>query len=184
MIFPSPTHAPTFDDPLAMLSACHERIAAQCVTLEKLRVHLDSRGCDAAAQQAATRILRYFNTAGQHHHSDEEDDLFPLLQATGDATAQRLVGYLLARHQELNAAWDVMREALNKIVAGELAVLDATQTAAFIVAYQAHIALENTQLLPLAGALLNTSQLEQLGRSMSARRGVFFLTTATTRSAI
>lgn len=174
MIFPSPAHAPTFDDPLAMLRACHERIAAQCVTLEKLRVHLASTGCDAAAQQAATAILRYFNTAGQHHHSDEEADLFPLLQATGDATAQRLVGYLLARHQELNAAWDALRAALNKIVAGELAMLDATQTHAFIAAYQAHIDLENTQLLPLAGALLNRTQLEQLGRNMSARRGVVF----------
>lgn len=174
MIFPSPAHAPRFDDPLAMLSACHERIAAQCVTLEKLRVHLVTQGCDAAAQQAATRILRYFNTAGQHHHSDEEDDLFPLLQATGDATAQRLVGYLLARHQELNAAWDALRAALNKIVAGELAWLDATQTSAFIAAYQAHIALENTQLLPLAQQLLSTAQIEQLGRNMSARRGVIF----------
>lgn len=174
MIFPSPAHAPRFDDPLAMLSACHERIAAQCVTLEKLRVHLVTQGCDAAAQQAATRILRYFNTAGQHHHSDEEDDLFPLLQATGDATAQRLVGYLLARHQELNVAWDALRAALNKIVAGELALLDATQTSAFIAAYQAHIALENTQLLPLASVLLNAVQQEVLGRSMAARRCVIF----------
>ncbi|MGZ8256709.1 MAG: hemerythrin domain-containing protein [Gallionella sp.] len=172
MMFPSPSHAPTFDDPIAMLSACHERIAAQCVTLEKLRIHLEQHGCDAAAQQAATKILRYFNSAGQHHHSDEEDDLFPLLLATGDATAQQLVGYLLARHQELNIAWAGLRAALDKIVAGELSVLDVAISSAFIAAYQAHIALENAQLLPLAGVLLNATQRESLGRSMAARRGI------------
>lgn len=174
MDFPGMTDAPGFDDPLEMLQACHGRIQAQCATLEKLRLHLPEHGCDSQARQAALAILRYFDTAGQHHHDDEEQDLFPMLQASGDATALRLVTHLLGKHVELNAAWDALRTALTCIAAGTDARLADAVVDDFIAGYQTHIELENAKLLPLAKRLLSAAQTERLGRAMSARRGVVF----------
>lgn len=172
--FPGMSDAPGFDDPLGMLQACHERIRAQCSTLEKLRLHLPQHGCDRQAQQAASAILRYFDSAGRNHHDDEEQDLFPLLLASGNTAAQRLVAHLLDKHRELDAAWVCMRTELQDIAAGTLATLNAGSVQHFISAYQTHIELENAQLLPLAQTLLTTTQIAALGKSMAARRGVIF----------
>ncbi|HEX5338277.1 MAG TPA: hemerythrin domain-containing protein, partial [Gallionella sp.] len=65
--------APSFDHPLGMLHACHGKILRQCDTLTKLAAHLSRNGCDEQARQAAQGILRYFDTAGQFHHQDEEE---------------------------------------------------------------------------------------------------------------
>jgi len=47
--------------------------------LAKKRCPPDS--CDQQAQQTAQGILRYFDTAGQFHHQDEEGNSFPTLLA-------------------------------------------------------------------------------------------------------
>lgn len=162
--------APTFDDPLEMLQACHGRIQAQSTTLHKLLVHLPQHGCDTQAQQAARTILRYFDTAGRHHHDDEEQDLFPLLRATGDSAAQQLIAGLLDEHQIMDADWQALRAFLADIADGSSAALDPTTAEHFVAVYDRHIARENSQLLPLAKKLLTTTQLETLGKSMAARR--------------
>ncbi len=164
--------APGFDDPLEMLLACHSRIEAQCDTLRRLVEHLSAQGNDAQAGQAARAILRYFNTAGQHHHQDEEQDLFPLLIATRDQTAVALVARLLAEHKKLDAAWHRLRPLLIDIAEDRADRIDAEIAAHFISLYARHIALENGNLLPLAGALLDATQLQALGLNMAARRGV------------
>jgi len=164
--------APGFDDPLEMLLACHGRIEAQCDTLHRLVEHLSANGNDAQASQAARAILRYFDTAGQNHHQDEEQDLFPRLLAAGDLTTQELVARLLAEHQTMDAAWQLLRPLLIDIAENRPDQLDAAVAAHFIDLYAQHIALENAELLPLATALLNKEQLQLLGRNMAARRGV------------
>jgi len=174
MMLPGMRDAASFDDPLEMLRACHERIQAQCATLEKLLRYLPEHGSNLQARQAASAILRYFDTAGQHHHTDEEQDLFPVLLATGSVTAQRLVAHLLERHVELNAAWDSLRIRLTCIAVGTDSLLEERLVQDFVALYQTHIALENAQLLPLAKELLDSAQIETLGRKMSARRGVVF----------
>lgn len=164
------TAAPSFDDPLEMLLACHGRIQAQCATLNKLLAHLPQHGCDTQAQQAARAIMRYFDSAGRHHHDDEEKDLFPLLRASSSSEAHALVTRLLGEHQVMDAAWQRLRSYLTGLADGKLAALDAAAAEHFIGVYDRHIALENSQLLPLAKQLLTAAQLETLGRSMAARR--------------
>ena len=164
--------APGFDDPLEMLHACHGRIEAQCDTLHRLLQHLDTNGNDDQAGQAARAILRYFDTAGQHHHQDEERDLFPLLRATHDQTAAALVARLLSEHQKMDAAWQRLHPLLVGLSEDGADKLDAEVVEHFISLYAQHIALENGSLLPLAGTLLNERQLRSLGDSMAARRGV------------
>lgn len=164
------TPAPSFDDPLALLRACHDRILGQCLTLERLQQHLPGHGCDADAQQAARAILRYFDIAGRHHHDDEEQDLFPAMLASGDAEAARLIGGLLAEHQQMEAAWQALRPQLAGIAAGETAALDTQAALRFMDAYRNHIAQENPHLLPLAARLLNAAQLANIGKHMAQRR--------------
>src|SRR5665811_554026 len=106
--FTSSESAPSFDDPLEMLRACHGKILRQCDTLQKLAAHLTSRGCDTQVQQAAQGILRYFDTAGQFHHQDEEQDLFPALRASAGVDTA-LLERLLSEHIVMLSAWDALR---------------------------------------------------------------------------
>jgi hypothetical protein len=48
-----------------------------CETLLRLVTHLQTHGADRPAQEAASAVMRYFDTAARHHHEDEEQDLFP-----------------------------------------------------------------------------------------------------------
>ena len=91
-------HSPgaSTEAPLEMLAACHGRVHKQCETLGRLAAHLPTHGSDTAAQQAATAVMRYFDTAARDHHADEEEDLFPALL---DAMAAH------AREQRLGKLW-------------------------------------------------------------------------------
>ena len=94
----------SFDDPLAMLSACHERIRRQLDTLSRLERHLPEHGCDTDARVAARAILRYFDAAAPHHHEDEEVDVFPRVVARAPECAA-LVARLEEEHAALAANW-------------------------------------------------------------------------------
>jgi hemerythrin-like domain-containing protein len=167
--------APTFDEPIEMLKACHERIASQCATLEKLVAHLPSHGSDVQAQQAAKNILRYFNVAGPHHHADEEQDLFPLLIEIGERLhsplRERIAG-LLDEHRTLEAAWAQLRVVLADIAEGKSVPLGEALVAGFVGAYRSHIAQEEREILPFAEAHLDLQQRARLSKTMVARRTV------------
>ena len=171
--------APSFDHPLEMLRACHGKILRQGEILQKLAAHLDCHGCDTEAQLAAQGILRYFETAGQFHHLDEEENLFPALRAS-DEFAQTplpaLLERLLVEHVGMLAAWDALRPVLLLLAAGEQVALDAAVMNDFITRYSDHIAIENAELLPLVPKLLTLEQLKTIGQKMAERRGAQFPT--------
>ena len=164
--------APGFDAPLAVLEACHARIAEQCDTLEKLLVHLQGQGADAQAQQAARAIMRYFDVAAVQHHDDEERNLFPLLEAANAPGACDLVEMLTLEHDEQARLWRSLRSQLAAIEAGSDTALDPVLMARFVAAQRNHLAFENAHVPPLARAVLDPSALARLGRAMAARRGV------------
>ncbi len=163
--------APSFDHPLEMLRACHGKILQQCDTLQKLATHLADKGCDAQAQQAARGILRYFDTSGQFHHQDEEENLFPALRAM---TEIPLLDRLLNEHEMMLAAWTALRSVLVQLAAGSNVRLDASLTKPFIDRYTRHIKTENSELLPMAAHLLSPQQLALIGQKMAERRGAKF----------
>lgn len=72
-----------FEQPFAMLEACHERVQRTLALLQRLRAHVLEHGADVPAQQAARDVLRYFDIAAPLHHEDEELHVFPLLLAQG-----------------------------------------------------------------------------------------------------
>lgn len=170
-----PAPAPGADDPLALLSACHGRIARQCATLDRLAAHVAAHGSDAAAQTAAASVARYFDTAAVHHHEDEEKDLFPALiesMAGSDAGClHALVQGLVAEHRRLAGLWTPLRQAMSEISAGRPAVLPLEQVRAFTEAYAAHIQREEDELLPMAARLISDDVLVEIGQAMTSRRG-------------
>ncbi|MCA1925068.1 MAG: hemerythrin domain-containing protein [Thiobacillus sp.] len=164
--------APGLDAPIDVLEACHQRIASQCDTLEKLLAHLPLHGADRQAQQAARAVLRYFDVAAVHHHDDEERNLFPLLQAAHAPGACELAETLTLEHEEQARLWRSLRIQLAAIETGASAALDAARASRFIDANRAHLAFENTHVLPLARVALDAAALQRLGRAMAARRGL------------
>ena len=165
-----------FEAPLEMLSACHHRIERQCATLRRLAPHLAAHGADVEARTAAAGVLRYFETSGQQHHTDEEEDLFPALiesMAGSDAVCLRaLTDRLTADHRELDAHWRRVRTALIRVVAGDGGALPAPDVDALVGLYAQHIECEERELLPMAARLLSDDALQQIGRAMRERRGI------------
>ncbi len=160
-----------FAQPLALLRACHDKILQQCTTLERLVPHLAAHGNDAQAQQAAQGVLRYFGTAGQLHHLDEEENLFPRLrQANADSAA--LLVRLEAEHAEMLTAWARLQVELQALALAQCAALSAQNVSDFVRRYRDHVALENAVLLPQAERWLSAQEIEKIGRAMAARRGV------------
>ncbi len=168
------TPAAGFEQPFAMLEACHERVQRMLALLQKLCVHLYAHGCDAAARQAAHDVLRYFDQAGPLHHEDEEKHLFPLLRAQGDADVRALVERLAQDHVRMAADWAQLRTPLLALANGQRSGFSAQEEAAFdafAAHYARHIADEEQRAYPAAHKLLGAAALQAMGQEMAARRG-------------
>ena len=167
---------PGFDQPIAVLKHCHDKIRKQLTTLQNLLGHLGQNGNTPEAQQAAKAVLQYFNKAAHLHHDDEEQDLMPMLQvtATGEDAAllATLVPEILADHQRMDQAWLTLRPELDAIAAGTDSQLSHDGVRDYIAAYQAHMTKEEGQLAPMAKRLFSAQQMEQLGTAMQRRRGI------------
>ncbi|WP_395008900.1 hemerythrin domain-containing protein [Undibacterium sp.] len=170
------TSAPSFDQPLAVLKHCHDRIRKQLTTLEKLLPHLQSHGADTEAQQAAQAVLKYFQNAAPLHHEDEEIDLLPELQRTAQGADAELLAVrlstILQQHQEMATLWQGIESQLSLIANGSSAKLNDSDVAAFQALYQEHMQIEETQIAPMAMRLFDTQQMQKLGQAMQARRGI------------
>jgi len=164
-----------FDEPLEMLLGCHRRIQKQLETLKRLRTHLETHPVDAQASIAAQNVLRYFTSAAQDHHADEEQDLFPLLEARIDDAGEkaRFVAFrarLETDHRALEAAWTRLRRPLEAIAEGLPRSLPSTEAQAFIDAYANHILTEENALKEFFDRWLGDDDRRVLGHAMAARR--------------
>ncbi len=164
-----------FEVPLEMLAACHGRVKHQCETLLRLVDHVRTHGADRSAQEAASAVMRYFDTAARHHHDDEEQDLFPALlesMAGSDAVCLReLTASLCNDHRLLEQRWDALRQRLLQVKEGAASTLTDADVPGFVQLYERHIAREETELLPMAARLLSDAVLDRIGLAMRARRG-------------
>jgi hemerythrin-like domain-containing protein len=164
--------APSFDDPLGMLRACHGRIEKQLRTLERLVAHLPVHGADADAQAAARAVLRYFDNAAPNHHADEEASVFPRLVARTPSAQQMIAALEREHHGTFEQNWRRLRPLLAGIASGQRDVLPPDLVQEVRAAYDGHIALENDRLFPLCAEVLTPEELAAIGREMAARRGV------------
>lgn len=168
-------HAPAagFEAPFELLSACHDRVRRSLALLERLCAHLAQAGADAAAREAASDVMRYFDLAAPHHHDDEERHLFPRLRATGDAGLVEAVARLAADHAAMAGAWAALRPLLDGLAVHgqfDLAALDAAARR-FAGLYAAHLVLEDDVVFPAARRLFDAPALAEMGEDMARRRG-------------
>ena len=167
------TPAPSFDEPLEMLAACHERIEATLDTLERLARHLESSGNDPRARVAAQAVLRYFDTAGAMHHRDEDHDLFPLLRVRAGELERvevaAVIDELEREHHTMEGQWQRLRERLLRVAEGA-ANLDTEDVTRFAWLYRRHMEQEGAAVMPFAREALKEDERAALGRRMAARR--------------
>ena len=176
MINALPDTAPGFDQPIALLKHCHDRIRKQLATLLKLPEHLARHGADDEARQAAQAVLNYFDKAAHLHHADEEENLVPMLQAVAQgedaATLAQLVPGIMQDHQQMDIMWHDLQAALDAIAHGSADTLSAAAVQLFVARYTEHMALEEAHIAPMAKRLFSAAQMAQLGAAMQLRRGI------------
>lgn len=167
---------PGFDQPIAVLKHCHDRIRKQIKTMQNLLKYLPEHGGTAEAQQAATAVLQYFEKAAPNHHADEEEDIFPMLQACAkddDAILlHSLIPKILSEHIQMAAAWQALAPQLKALAAGNGAALSREDVVLFAEIYAEHMEKEETVIAPMAKRLFSDAQMAQLGESMQKRRGI------------
>ena len=171
-----PDTAPGFDQPIAVLKHCHDRIRKQLATMQKLPEHLAHHGADDEARQAARALLNYFDKAAHLHHADEEENLVPMLQSVAQgedaATLADLVPGILRDHDEMDAMWQGLHEELSAIAAGSASTLTASNVQRFAERYTTHMEREEERIAPMAKRLFSAAQMAQLGEAMQVRRGI------------
>ncbi|WP_312304180.1 hemerythrin domain-containing protein [Pulveribacter sp.] len=164
-----------FDEPFAMLEACHDRVRRSLDLLARLRQYLRDTGWDESAAQAARDVLRYFDIAAPLHHEDEELYVFPpLLAGTPGDDVVQLVRQLQRDHVQMAERWAAARGALQALGEGAIAALAPAQEEAlerFAQGYESHMRHEDGTIYPAARALLDAEAEQAMGAEMARRRG-------------
>jgi len=166
-----PNDLPGFDEPLALLRACHEKILAHCDLLEGLVTHMAGTGPDTEARKTAERITRYFTISAEMHHRDEEEDIFPRLNRQSLKIADLVYG-LKKEHEELETLWETLSPELKRLPGEAFSAEFIRAANDFCSLYRQHIERENMEFLPLAANSLSQQELVEIGESMAERRGV------------
>jgi hemerythrin-like domain-containing protein len=169
-----------YTDPLGLLGDCHRRIERFLNLLASITRSAHGGALSAEQREAMETARVYFKKAAPRHTLDEEESLFPRLRAASDPRAAAALSLIEHLHADHEAADEMHREvdALVRqwLVEGVLATEMARRLAGLLDdlsnIYQQHIAVEESQVFPLAGRILSRAELEQMGREMAARRGV------------
>jgi hemerythrin-like domain-containing protein len=183
--------APTFNDPIGMLRACHRRIERALEVMARIAGRETEEALDAEGREALRRTLLYFNTGVPRHAADEEESLFPRLRAAARGAAEELLPHEVsllatlrkletlerehveadAAHRELDALGEVLLETGRFERSEDRArfheLITRLQTL-----YQEHIRVEDNELFPLAAQWVESGEQDVIGTEMAHRRGI------------
>ena len=159
------SNTPSFEDPIAMLLACHGKIRLFCAELSLLPEHLALYGWDDVAVSSAKRICQYFNQAAPLHHLDEEADLFPAYQSLATQQDIALIEQLCAHHLDMEQTW----QRLNTQLSQHITPVSSNDIQLFTSLYQQHMSVEEP-LFSRIQAVLQADVLHALGMNMAQRR--------------
>ena len=157
--------SPSFEDPIAMLLACHGKIRLFCAELSLLPEHLALYGWDDVAVSSAKRICQYFNQAAPLHHLDEEADLFPAYRPLAPQQDIALIEQLCAHHLDMEQTW----QRLNTQLSQHITPVSSNDIQLFTSLYQQHMELEEPFFVRIQ-AVLQADTLHALGMNMAQRR--------------
>jgi hemerythrin-like domain-containing protein len=172
-----------FRNPLGLLSDCHRRIERFLDGLIAISEEAQGNKLDDVQRQHFEVGLRYFREAAPKHTLDEEDSLFPRLRLHKDGeslTGVALLDGLHAHHTEaeiehqrvddLGRAWLADGRLLPDNASFFISLLKELRAT-----YEKHIAVEDNELFPLAGRILDRAELEAIASEMAVRRGLIGL---------
>jgi hemerythrin-like domain-containing protein len=167
-----------FSNPLGLLSDCHRRIESFLDILIRVCEKAQGAALDPPEQVALEKALAYFRNSAPKHTADEEESLFPRLRRSGGAQASLdcLAG-LESDHQAAARDHEIVdsigRLWLSQGRLGDQQIREMSHALERLsTTYQRHIAIEDTELFPLAARVLPPQQLTDVGREMAERRGV------------
>lgn len=168
-----PDSLPGFDEPLALLRACHTKILDHCDLLELLVTKIKAQENETELRDTARKLITYFSSSARLHHLDEETDLFPRLARQSLKLAD-LVHALRQEHEALDSLWATLEAGLKQVT--QLADQDTFITTAtrFCELSRQHVKRENMEFLPVAASSLSSEQIKDIGVAMAGRRGVSF----------
>jgi hemerythrin-like domain-containing protein len=140
----------TLDRPLEHLVACHRRIEDRLSVLER-------------AGEAIAGCFRFFDSNGAWHTADEEDSLFPRIQARLTPEELAFLKQLEQEHREAEGLYSELQDLAGRFrtVAGRLCEL-----------YRGHIAAEDETLIAIGNRVLAEAELREISGEMKARRGL------------
>ena len=167
-----------FSDPLGMLSDCHRRIENFLAALIRLAQERRGRELDDRDRASLQNALEYFRSSGPRHTADEEESLFPRMQACAEAAeALRSMEALHADHEVAGRAHqEVDGLGARWLADGRLGEADAARMVELLESlselYTRHIAIEDRELFPTAGRVLAAEEIASIGAEMAQRRGL------------
>ena len=169
-----------FDEPLGLLSDCHRRIEHFLDVLATVTEETAGGPLTPSYRSALEGSLTYFAVAAPKHTADEEISLFPRLRENGHpeiAAALAALDGLEHDHREAEACHAAVDELARQWLAdGSLSDPDLEElrqrVARLRALYQRHIAVEDREVFPVAGRVLDRAQIEEIGGEMAARRQV------------
>jgi hemerythrin-like domain-containing protein len=167
-----------FSEPLGMLSDCHKRI--QFFLRDLVRLAESAMRLDPDQRVALERALRYFRESAPRHTADEEESLFPRLRAMNDRRLNEVfvkIEELEADHKRANESHSAVDTiGVRWLVDGAIGMEEAARLKAQLRGlselYEHHLAVEDAEIFPVAGALLSADDKTGLGQEMARRRGL------------
>ena len=163
-----------FDDPLGMLQDCHRRIERFLKTLGTVLRRARSRALDDEEAAAVKAALHYFRVGGSRHTDDEEESLFPRLNAHPDAPGPTM-NDLEEEHQRAQGLHYVVDRLFMTWLNARALKAEQEQQLESAMAqleqlYASHIDVEERILFPAAAKLLSREELTEIGEEFRRRR--------------
>lgn len=169
-----------FQDPIGLLTDCHRRIEGFLSVL--LRVGLEARGGALTPQQrdGLETALGYFRLSAPRHTADEEESLFPRLRSLDRPEIRDVLARIETLEQDHDRAdaghAEIERLGRKWLDSGSLAPGDAARFSKVLgelaALYKQHIAVEESELFPVAANVLDSADREAVGNEMAERRGL------------
>lgn len=146
--------APT---PLHDFSNCHSGILNKLELMDQLAAWSEAAN---RARKGARDVLEFFQEVMFEHHREEEQDLFPAVEAAATPGQERnhltdVARALTIEHRELEALWRQLEPDLKRLAKGQEVELPADLLSRMVKAYSAHAQREEAAYLPLAHAVLS-----------------------------
>lgn len=167
-------------NPLGLLSECHRRIEGFLNGMMTVAQQARGSEMDARQRTAFEASLRYFREAAPKHRMDEEESLFPRIAALQRPETKMVLARLAALEKDhaaadaghaevevLGSRW-ISEGRLPAEAAGDL----VERLRHLIDLYQKHIQVEEAEVFPLAGKILEPSEIKIIGEEMAARRQI------------